>query len=401
MPPRTRRRRTRTPPHLITISIFAAAPVSPVFAAGIRAGSAPVVPSEHDGGAVPVLAPVNVRTEELKLSPEQLVVASMPWEGMDKPEAQRRGVFPRQNPWDSPSDSTLHRPFGHQALIPPRPPPFIPGDVDVTHEQQGKERYMDQWIRQSVTPSLPAMGPAYYARDMKPENYYLNPLVKHSPFYSPISLRFLQTGARTAVAATHGREETRRTWGAASRRRRTTTTTTTATAERRDLPAGSFGGGAMGAATPYLPDSPSYYGGGALSEHAPFPGIGGGVGGGAPDGYYGSNNAAPYQAGTPRRVALLDPAAASTTQAWPPWPTNQRTAKFMAAHAFAQTGVVDESPEATLLTGGDPAAAQAEDARQAGLRGAWPRGTGDVMGLTPGQGDNRGSKQLPGTRRRR
>ena len=149
--------------------------------------AAPTRPDEADRGAVPVTAPVNVKSTLLKLSPEQLVVASMPWEGMDQPEAQRKAIFPRQDPWDTPADSTMHRPFGHYAAIPARPPPFIPGDVDVTDENLGAERMNEQdWMRQSRVPSLPAVGPAFYGRDMKPENYYLNPLAKHSPFAMPI-----------------------------------------------------------------------------------------------------------------------------------------------------------------------------------------------------------------------
>ena len=144
--------------------------------------AAPTSPDQADAGSIPVTAPINVRSTALKLSPEQLVVASMPWEGMDQPEAQRRAIFPRQDPWDTAPDSTLHRPFGHYAAIPARPPPFIPGDVDTNNEAQGKAREAEEWMRQSIVPSLPAVGPAFYGRDSKPENYYLNPLTKHSPF---------------------------------------------------------------------------------------------------------------------------------------------------------------------------------------------------------------------------
>ena len=58
----------------------------------------PTSPDQADAGSIPVTAPVNVKSTGLKLSPEQLVVASMPWEGMDQPEAQRRAIFPRQDP---------------------------------------------------------------------------------------------------------------------------------------------------------------------------------------------------------------------------------------------------------------------------------------------------------------
>ena len=112
---------------------------------------------------------------------------------MDQPEAQRRAIFPRQDPWDTAPDSTMHRPFGHYAAIPARPPPFIPSDVDMTNEVQGKARAAEDWMRQSIVPSLPAVGPAFYGRDSKPENYYLNPLAKHSPFALPMSLLSLNT----------------------------------------------------------------------------------------------------------------------------------------------------------------------------------------------------------------
>ena len=148
--------------------------------------ASPTRPDQADSGSVPVTAPVNVKSTLLKLSPEQLVVASMPWEGMDQPEAQRKTIFPRQDPWDTPPDSTMHRPFGHYAAIPARPPPFIPGDVDTTNEEIGNDRSEQEWMRQSRVPSLPAVGPAFYGRDSKPDNYYLNPLVKHSATAAPI-----------------------------------------------------------------------------------------------------------------------------------------------------------------------------------------------------------------------
>ena len=54
-------------------------------------------------------------------------MASMPWEGTDT--GGPRG-FPRQDPWETPGDSTEHTPFAHKNLLPARPPPYIPGDVD-------------------------------------------------------------------------------------------------------------------------------------------------------------------------------------------------------------------------------------------------------------------------------
>ena len=127
---------------------------------------------------------------------------------MDQPEAQRRAIFPRQDPWDTAPDSTMHRPFGHYAAIPARPPPFIPSDVDMTNEVQGKARAAEDWMRQSIVPSLPAVGPAFYGRDSKPENYYLNPLAKHSPFALPMSLLSLNT-LPTLTTATFSKKRLR------------------------------------------------------------------------------------------------------------------------------------------------------------------------------------------------
>ena len=80
--------------------------------ARVRGKAAPTVPGEKDPGAAVVSTPVEPKTEMLKLSPEQLSVASLPWEGMDQPARYKAGGFPRQNPWDIASDSTQHVPFG-------------------------------------------------------------------------------------------------------------------------------------------------------------------------------------------------------------------------------------------------------------------------------------------------
>ena len=144
------------------------------------AGGEAADPTEQYG-AVPVTAPVNVGTTLLKMSPEQVAMASMPWEGTDT--GGPRG-FPRQDPWDTPGDSTDHTPFAHKNLLPPRPPPYIPGDVDwgkrerAQQLQRAKEDAAMQthWAREVHVPSLPAMGPALYGKDVKPEGYYINPL---------------------------------------------------------------------------------------------------------------------------------------------------------------------------------------------------------------------------------
>ena len=78
----------------------------------VRGKASPTVPGESDPGAPVVSTPVEAKTEVLKMSPEQLSVASMPWEGLDQPARYKAGGFPRQNPWDIAADSTQHVPFG-------------------------------------------------------------------------------------------------------------------------------------------------------------------------------------------------------------------------------------------------------------------------------------------------
>lgn len=167
-------------------------------------------PSEQYG-SVPVAAPVNVGTTLLKMSPEQVAMASSPWEGTD-PNNPIRG-FPRQDPWDTPGDSTDHTPFAHRNLIPARPPPYIPSDVDWGIErkrQQDRAKQQEMmmqthWAREVNVPSLPAIGPALYGKDLKPEGYYINPLKPSGGLLGQMGLtrrlRFLEIGSQAGQAA--------------------------------------------------------------------------------------------------------------------------------------------------------------------------------------------------------
>ena len=142
---------------------------------------APTVPGDADPGAPIVSTPVEPKTSMLKLSPEELTKASLPWEGMDKPAMMRLGNFPRTEPWDTMKDSTQHVPFGNYHVMPARPPPFIPGDVDKSTEQKQVSKLETNWMRQVQTPSIPAIGPAFYGHNLKPAGYYPNPLKKYIP----------------------------------------------------------------------------------------------------------------------------------------------------------------------------------------------------------------------------
>ena len=165
--------------------------------ARVRGKAAPTVPGEKDPGAAVVSTPVEPKTEMLKLSPEQLSVASLPWEGMDQPARYKAGGFPRQNPWDIASDSTQHVPFGQSHLIPAHPPPFIPGDIDHTAEHKKLVKEQDEWMRQTRTPSLPAIGPAFYGHHLKPANYYPNP---YTPYMKNIlKSNFLELSEHSLV----------------------------------------------------------------------------------------------------------------------------------------------------------------------------------------------------------
>ena len=112
-----------------------------------------------DPSSISVSAPLNVGIKALNLSPEQLIMASIPWEGMDQPGMHRAGSFKRE-PWETNTDSAQHQPFGHYGVIPPRPPPFIPGPADASSSPGAPAT----WMRTVKMPPLPAMCPAYYVR---------------------------------------------------------------------------------------------------------------------------------------------------------------------------------------------------------------------------------------------
>jgi hypothetical protein len=161
---------------------------------GAMVEEAPTVPGEKDPGAAVVSTPVEPKSTALKVSPEDLVKASLPWEGMDKPAMMSRGAFPRTEPWDTATDSTQHVPFGNYHTMPAHPPPFIPGDVDHAAEHKAAAKRVDDWVKQVHTPSMPAIGPAFYGHQLKPTGYYPNPLTRYAPNLVA-GTSFLQVGA--------------------------------------------------------------------------------------------------------------------------------------------------------------------------------------------------------------
>ena len=169
---------------LISRTIHSMNPENPALDSNPEFGDVPKVPAG---------VPVFPRQEMMNLSPEQLVRASLPWQGMDTPwrqpggpgavgNAWRLSKFARANfatrqPWDTDSDVSQDAPFDNsqEAPVPGHPPPYYIGDGD--HEA-AKKLPDATWQRIVMAPPLLPNQPAQYGHGYKPAGYYRHPFKK-------------------------------------------------------------------------------------------------------------------------------------------------------------------------------------------------------------------------------
>lgn len=134
---------------------------------------------------MPLLSPPQVLTEDLLISPEALVAASLPWQGMGSPwktprawahrqSKYKRSTSPVHNPWDVGVDEFISSGGTHSSgsAILGRPPPVIDAETR-TSVQPGLEQQGYKIV--SLQP-MPISGPALVAHGYKPSGSYANPL---------------------------------------------------------------------------------------------------------------------------------------------------------------------------------------------------------------------------------
>jgi len=142
---------------------------------------------------VPAGMPVFPTQDPLDLSPEQLVRASLPWQGQDTPWRQPGGAgavgnawrlskfarqnFARREPWDVDADINQDAPFDNaqDAPVAGHPPPYYIGDGDF---DQNKKMNDPTWTRIIHAPPLLPNGPAQYGHGYKPPGYYPHPFAR-------------------------------------------------------------------------------------------------------------------------------------------------------------------------------------------------------------------------------
>eukprot|EP00939_MAST-03C_sp_MAST-3C-sp1_P004875 g4875.t1 len=169
---------------------FAAFPTYPI----VLSFKAPLAldgnPEFGDVPRVPAGVPVFPKQEMMNLSPEQLVRASLPWQGMDTPWRQPGGPgavgnawrlskfarmnYARREPWDMDRDTDQNAPFDNEieAPVPSHAPPYYAGDG----EQSANQKMNDPtWERVVLAPPLIPNGPAQYGHGYKPAGYYRHP----------------------------------------------------------------------------------------------------------------------------------------------------------------------------------------------------------------------------------
>lgn len=135
---------------------------------------------------VPVLMPPAVTTDTVSISPEELVRASLPWDGMEmRADDLARWNLDRYNE---------HGAGGKGVEIPVAIPPTYHGSGDLD-KQRDAQLNMDNWIHVVEAPTLPdSAGPTLYTSHQKPSGYYRNP-------YTVPRISFLQIDSAGAKAA--------------------------------------------------------------------------------------------------------------------------------------------------------------------------------------------------------
>eukprot|EP00750_Incisomonas_marina_P028402 INCI6703.2.p1 GENE.INCI6703.2~~INCI6703.2.p1 ORF type:complete len:411 (-),score=47.11 INCI6703.2:327-1559(-) len=132
---------------------------------------------------VPVLMPPAVTTDTVNISPEELVRASLPWDGMEmRADDLARWNLDRYNE---------HGAGGKGVEIPVAVPPTYHGSGDLD-KQRDAQLNMDNWIHVVEAPTLPdSAGPTLYTSHQKPSGYYRNP-------YTVPKISFLQIDSSEA-----------------------------------------------------------------------------------------------------------------------------------------------------------------------------------------------------------
>jgi len=178
----------------------------------------PALDSNAEFGDVPKVpagVPVFPKQEMMNLSPEQLVRASLPWQGMDTPWRQPGGPgavgnawrlskfarmnYARREPWDTDRDVDQDAPFDNSISAPVamHPPPYYIGDGD--HEAN-KKLNDPTWERVVLAPPLLPNGPAQYGHGYKPPGYYHHPFKRlGTSTNNPVQV-FLEEKEKVAVA---------------------------------------------------------------------------------------------------------------------------------------------------------------------------------------------------------
>jgi len=147
----------------------------------LRSGN---VPSQY----VPVLMPPTVSTDSINVSPEELVRASLPWDGMEmRADDAARWHLDRYNE---------HGTAGKNLEIPIALPPTYHGSNDLD-KQRDAQLNLDNWINVVETPNLPdTAGPTLYTTHQKPAGYYRNP-------YTVPKISFVELSSTTAAQQSH------------------------------------------------------------------------------------------------------------------------------------------------------------------------------------------------------
>jgi hypothetical protein len=132
------------------------------LAAIVSAGGT-LVPSAY----VPVLKPPAVRTSTIDVSPEELVRASLPWDGMEmRKDDLARWNLDRYNEFGA---------AGKGVEIPIAVPPIYHGSNDLD-QQRDVQLNMNNWVNVVEAPAMPdSGGPTLYSSHQKPAGYYRNP----------------------------------------------------------------------------------------------------------------------------------------------------------------------------------------------------------------------------------
>lgn len=160
--------------------------------------------------AVPLLSPPTVQSEGILMSPEDLVAATLPWQGMGSPWKSpstwskrhprfSRSTAPVHNPWDIGVDEFISSGGSHTSGtgLATHMPPIIADSRDLSRVPS--QPTMDQMNYKTVSlQPMPISGPAMVAHGYKPTGFYADPAA------GPSGVSLLQIRSRARVRAREG-----------------------------------------------------------------------------------------------------------------------------------------------------------------------------------------------------